>query len=162
MRQMLPRSCRPLLSKRRRAFWLKRGGLVLLLLFGLALGLFGVSGVAQAASGCEHEHVAQGYRCIVEVGAGACLRERNVTTFAIEACVSRGTIVYVVGQVRLTDHTVSGSAIWDLLNNGRMVSDYYVNTGHYNAFSPPIPNPTMKPTPTPPNTPSATATPSGR
>jgi beta-glucanase (GH16 family) len=121
----------------------------------MVFGLLGFSGIAQAATGCEHHHTTQGYRCIVEVGVGMCLHERNVTTFAIEACAPRGTIVYVIKQVRLKSHPVNGTTIWDILDNGRMISDDYINTGRYNAFSPPIPNPSNT---KPASTPTASAT----
>jgi beta-glucanase (GH16 family) len=116
---------------------------------------------AYATTGCE-QHSVSGhlYQCVVEVGAGMCLRERDVTTFALEGCLPHGSTVDLARQVRLKNHPVNGSTIWDILQNGWMVSDDYLDTGHYNAFSPPIPHDaSTTPTATPTATSTATATP---
>ena len=160
VRRIVPKQLNVILRSKQRKRWLKQGGMVVMLLLSAVLSIIGFSGMANAASaGCEQHQVTQGthryYQCTVEVGAGACLRERNVTTFAIEACVRGGTTVDVARQVSLKNHSINGSTIWDILNNGRMVSDDYINTGRYNAFSPPIPN-TRAPLTTP--TVAATAT----
>ncbi len=155
-------------NKRRIAFVLS----LALLLSSLLFALFVVPGQVQAASkGCEYNpKKIDGqtyYQCMV-IGTGNCLNERSVSAFAtIEACVPDDTVLFVARQEKLTNHPIHGSVIWDILQGGElMVSDYYINTSHYNAFSPPIPSsttptatPTNTPTTTPSGTPSATVTP---
>jgi hypothetical protein len=115
--------------------------LALALLVGL-IGFIGASGKAHAASwGCEHNPVQingwTAYAC--QIQAWPCLRERNLLSFAIEGCLSDGTTVDVIGQFAFPNHVVNGSDIWDMLENSLIVSDDYVTTSNYDAFSPPIP-----------------------
>ncbi len=163
MRKIVRKNINAIQASKPRGQWLMHGGMIAMLLLSAVLGIIGFSGMVHAAAaGCEQHPVAQGthryYQCTVEVGTGECLRERNITTFAIEACVRGVATVYVARQVSLKNHVINGSSIWDVLNNGRMSSDDYINTGRYAVFSPPIPNPNAPPTtPTAPTT--ATSTP---
>jgi hypothetical protein len=51
--------------------------------------------------------------------------------------LATGTAVQVACQTR--GSSVLGSTVWDRLANGNYVTDYYVDTPAFNAFSPGIP-----------------------
>lgn len=136
--------------------------LVLIVVSLLFMNLPSVGAAAAGAGGCERSPVGSAYKCQV-VGATICLNERNMAAFDdIRACVPNGTTLYVVRQVRLSGHSIHGSDIWDVLQSANpvlLVSDYYINTSHYDEFSPPIPNDgsgTATPTATPSDTPTVT------
>jgi surface antigen len=69
----------------------------------------------------------------------ATLRQRGGpgTGFASVGVLAIGAAVQVACQTR--GGSVRGSSVWDRLANGAYVSDYYVDTPAFNAFSPGIP-----------------------
>ena len=142
---------KPLKSIGAKRFWLSIG--LLLLITMSAIGLWsGAKADAASAVGCEHHAVSrnrqQYYLCLVETPQETWLPEHNASSFAVESTLPTQAVVYVAKQVRLRNHVVNGSSIWDVLQNGLLVSDDYINTGRYNAFSPPIPNGSLPVTPT--------------
>lgn len=95
-------------------------------------------GQAKAEGGCENNPV--GYHVYACTALGyPCLNERNIFTHAWQGCIPYGATIYVTAQYDFTAFPVFGSTIWDQLQDGNVVSDYYVNTGNYAVFSPPIP-----------------------
>jgi hypothetical protein len=117
-------------------------GLLLMLLLGSAL----FPRQAKAASGgCEHNPVTlnglTSYACVVL--AQPCLREYDLLTHTVVGCLPFGSTISVSAQYQFSAYPVNGGTIWDQLKNGNVVSDFYVNTSHYNAFSPPLPQCTL-------------------
>jgi hypothetical protein len=127
---------------------MRRGKKLALLAIALALLLGVLNSVlfpeqAQAASwGCEHNPVQINgttyYACITL--AQPCLRERNLLSFAIEGCLPYRSTIFVAAQFAFAGQVVNGSDIWDQIENGSIVSDDYVNTSNFDAYSPPIPS----------------------
>ena len=57
------------------------------------------------------------------------------TSFASAGTISAGTAITISCQTR-SSSSVNGSTIWDLLSNGRWVSDYFTTTPQFNNFTP--------------------------
>jgi hypothetical protein len=95
-----------------------------------------------ASWGCENDPVQINgltyYACVTQ--AQPCLRERDPFSFATVGCLPYASTIFVFGQFAFASRVVNGSDIWDLLSNGTIVSDDYVNTSNFNAYSPPIPS----------------------
>lgn len=96
-----------------------------------------------ASFGCQNNPVSINadtyYRC--EVLASPCLRVHGTSHGGIVGCLSYGSTIYVFCQVMRDD--VNGSRIWENIywtatNDLVFISDYYVNTANYAAYSPPI------------------------
>ena len=71
----------------------------------------------------------------------AVLRERSgpATWFATRGFLPAGARISIVCQVR-SRSTINGTSIWDRLNNGTYITDYYTTTPAFNTFSPGIPH----------------------
>jgi uncharacterized protein YraI len=65
------------------------------------------------------------------------MRSGPGTSFASVGTLASGATIQIVCQVR-SSSSVNGSTMWDRLNNGSYVSDYYTTTPVYNNFSPGI------------------------
>jgi surface antigen len=61
------------------------------------------------------------------------------TTFATRAFAQNGQQVLIACQVR-SGSMINGTGIWDRLSDGTYVTDYYMTTPSFNAFSPGLPH----------------------
>ena len=73
------------------------------------------------------------------VAPGGSLNERSApsTSATLTGSLPNGALINIVCQT--TGSVVNGSSIWDKLDNGFYVSDYYTSTPNVGTWSPPIP-----------------------
>jgi hypothetical protein len=90
-----------------------------------------------------------GYRVYGTGGLGLKERSGPGTEYSVIGVLAEGTWIDITCQQR-SGSSVGGSSIWDRLNGGAWVSDYYVSTPVFNDFSPGIPRCDVPPSPPPP------------
>jgi hypothetical protein len=74
---------------------------------------------------------------IVNAPGGVSARKGPGTSFPVVHSVANNSPIDITCQVH--GEVVNGSNIWNKLADGTFVSDFYCDTPHFNAFSPPIP-----------------------